>query len=158
MPLCKIVLKKGKGQAGKLSIDMEASTCPNLMRLSITVAAVCSDSSPCTNHPMICPLYNDSELHSVVWSYNFRFHLLCRHPRVSMEDYNDIIVLTKLEKERMKHTWTCHRMQQKAHWKLQRTPLVILEMHRSCLVLECMFIFYFNLNSSLTCTQIPIPK
>jgi len=157
-PLCKIVLKKGKGQAGKLSIDIEASTCPNLMRLSIAVVAVCSNSSPCTNHPMICPLCNDSEPHSVVWLYNFRFHLLCRHPRVSMEDYNDIIVLTKLKKERMKCTWTHRRMQWKARRKLQCTPLVISEMHCLHLVLECVFIFYFNLNSGLTCTQIPIPK
>jgi len=81
-PLCKIVLKKGKHQAGNLAIDMKASTCPNLVRFSIVVATVCSGSSPCTNHPFICPHCNDSEPHSVVWSYNFRFHLLHRHPRV----------------------------------------------------------------------------
>ena len=105
MPLCKIVWKKGKGQAGKLSINIEASTCLNLVRLSIAVAAVYSDSSPCTNHPIICPLCDNSEPHSVVWLYNFQFHLLHRYPRASMEDYNNILVLMKLEKERMKRTW-----------------------------------------------------
>jgi len=155
VPLCKIVLKKGKGQAGNLAIDMKASTCPNLVRFSIAVATVCSNSSPCTNHPFICPHCDDSEPHSVVWSYNFRFHLLHRHPRVSTEDYNNIIVLTKLEKEKMKRTWTRHLVQQNVHQKSQCAPLVISEMYRSCLVLKCIFTFYFNLNNNSTYTQTP---
>ena len=44
-PLCKIVLKKGKGQMGNLAIDMKASLCPNLVKFSIAIAAECSDIS-----------------------------------------------------------------------------------------------------------------
>ena len=72
-----------------------------------------------------------------------------------MEDYNNIIVLTKLEKEKMKHAWTCRLVQQNVHQKLQCAPLVILEMHRSRLVLKCIFTFYFNLNNNSTYTQTP---
>ncbi|HEX3643639.1 MAG TPA: hypothetical protein VHV10_20310, partial [Ktedonobacteraceae bacterium] len=52
-PLCKIVLKKAKGQKGNLAINMKTSSCPNLMKFSIAVAAECSDLSPCTNCPIV---------------------------------------------------------------------------------------------------------
>ena len=52
--LCRVVLKKGKGQTGNLAIGMKVSSCPNLVKFSIAVAAECSDISPCTNRPIIC--------------------------------------------------------------------------------------------------------
>jgi hypothetical protein len=135
-PLCKIVLKKAKGQVGKLYIDMKESSCRNLVKFSIAVAADCSDSSPCTNHPILCPHCDDS---AVVWSYNFRFHLLCKHPRVSLEDHSDILTLTKLEKDGMKRIWEHRLKQRKVHRKSQRAPLVISEAHCSHLVLKSVF-------------------
>ena len=112
-PLCNIVLKKAKGQVGKLSINMEASSCPNLVKFSLAVAARCLDSSPCTNHPIFCHYCDNSGLKSVVWTYNFQLHLLDKHPRVSLKSHNDILVLTKLEKDGMKHVWRDCQKQQK---------------------------------------------
>src|SRR5712691_8362546 len=68
-PLCKIVLKKVKGQKGNLTIDMKASSCANLVKFSIAVATECSDSSPCTNRPIVCPHCDGSgsESSPVVW-------------------------------------------------------------------------------------------
>ena len=142
-PLCKIILKRSKGQTGKLAIDMKASSCPNLVKFSITIAAECSDSSPCTNHPIVCPYCDDSESSRVIWSYNFRSHLLCKHPRISLDDHSDILMLTKLEKDGMRRVWE-HRLKQwKVRRKSQRAPLVISETHRSRLVLKWVFLFYF---------------
>lgn len=140
-PLCKIVLKKVKGKKGKISINMEESLCPNLVALSIAVTAGCSESSPCTNHPMLCPHCNRLELSSVVWSYNFRSHLLRKHPRVALGDHSNVLVLTKREKDRMKGIWGHHRKQWKAHRKSQHAPLVISEVHRLCVVLKSVFPF-----------------
>lgn len=128
---------------------MKASSCPNLVKFSIAVATECSDSSPCTNRPIVCPHCDDSESSPVVWSYNFRSHLLRKHTRISLEDHTDILVLTKLEKEGMRRVWEHRLKQRKAHWKSQRAPLVISEAHRSCLVLKYVFLFYFIHDSLL---------
>ena len=146
-PLCKFVLKRAKGQAGNLAIDMKASSCPNLVKFSIATATDCSDSSPCTNHPMICPYCDDSEWSPVVWSYNLRSHLLHKHPRISLEDHSNVLIMTKLEKDGMKRVWDRCLKQRKVHRKLQREPLVISETHRSRLVLEYVFLFY-HINDS----------
>lgn len=142
-PYCKIVLKKSKGQTGNLSINMEKSLCPNLVKFSIAVAAECSDSSPCTNRPIFCPYCDNSESSPVVWSYNFRFHLLCKHPSVPLEDHADILAMTKLEEEGMKRIWQRRLKQRKVRRKSQRAPLAISEAHRSRLVLKYMFLFHF---------------
>jgi hypothetical protein len=142
-PLCKIILKKAKGQMGNLAIDMKASSCPNLVKFSITVVAECSDSSPCTNCLIVCPHCDDSELSPVVWSYNFRSHLLHKHTRISLEDHSDILVLMKLKKEEMRRIWEHHLKQRKVHQKSQHTPLVISEAHHSCHISKYVFHFYF---------------
>jgi hypothetical protein len=141
-PLCKIVLKRAKGQTG-YAINMKASSCPNLVKFSITIAAECSDSSPCTNRPIICPHCDVSESSRVVWSYNFRSHLLHKHPRISSQDHGNILTLTKLEKDGMRRVWEHRLKQPKVRRKSQRAPLVISEMHRSRLVLKYVLLFYF---------------
>ena len=140
-PLCKVVLKKAKGRGGKISIDMKASLCPNLVRFSITAATGCSGSLPCTNHPVTCPLCGDSE--STVWTYNFRSHLLRKHPGISLEDHRDMLVLTKLKKEGMRRVWEHRMKQRKVHRKSQCPPLSISEAHHFRLVLKYVFRFYF---------------
>ena len=144
-PLCKIVLKKAKGHTGNLAIDMKESLCPNLMKFSIAVAAEYSDSSPCTNHPFICPYCDCLESSSVVWSYNFWSHLLRKHPRISLEGHNDILILTRLEKDGMKRVWERRLKQRKARRKSQRAPLVISETYCSRLVFKYAFLFYLSL-------------
>lgn len=142
-PHCKIVLKKAKGQSGKLAIDMNASSCPNLVKFSMAIASACSNASPCTNHPLACPYCDDSELDRVVWSYNFRQHLLRKHPRISLDDQGDILTLTKLEKKGMKRIWKGCNKRRHMHRKTQNPPLMISETHRSRLVLRYGFLQYF---------------
>ena len=107
-PLCKIYLRKTKGHSGNIAINTRASTCSNLIKFSITVAAQFSDASPCTNHPMCCPYCPGSS--QAVWSYTFRKHLIWYHPTVSLEDSESIWAVSDLEREWMKQTWDDRRM------------------------------------------------
>jgi hypothetical protein len=52
-------------------------------------------------------------------------------------------VLTKLESEGMKHIWGNRSKQQNVCQKSQHAPIVILEAHRSCLILKYVFPFCF---------------
>ncbi|KAI0283829.1 hypothetical protein BC826DRAFT_891645, partial [Russula brevipes] len=128
-PLCKINLKKTKGHAGNLAIDMKTSSCPNLVKLSIMIASKCSDASPCTNHPMRCPYCPKSS--PAVWSYTFRQHMLRVHPAVPLEKHRSIWSISKFEKERMKQVWEHRLKRPKVHRRAQRAPLVISETHRT---------------------------
>ena len=155
-PSCKIVLKKAKGQMGSLAVDMKASSCPNLVKFSVAIAAESSHASPCTNHPIVCPHCHDSDSESspVIWSYNFQSHMRRKHPRISLKDHrlSNISVLTNLEREGMERVWGNRLKQQKVHRKSQRAPLVISETHRSRLVLKYELLFYFI--NKFTDTQI----
>ena len=134
-PLCKIYLRKTKGRAGNIAINMRASSCSNLVKFSITVAAEFSDSSPCTNHPMNCPYCPKSS--PAVWTYTFREHLNRFHPTASLEDNKTIWAVSGLEKERMKNIWDDQLKQPpKPHRKAQHPPLVISETHHTRLNLK----------------------
>ena len=133
-PLCKIMFKMTKGRVGHLAIDMKSSLCPNLIKFSITNAAACSESSPCTNHPMKCPYCPKSS--PAVWSYNFRHHLLRVHPSIHLGSHKSVWTPSKLEKDGMKRVWQHRHKQPKPHPRAQRPSLVISETHRTRLVLR----------------------
>ena len=147
---CKIVLKKTKGQTGNLAINMKASLCPNLIKFSLAVAAECSEASPCTNHPIICP-YCDSG--PAVWSYTFHQHLLNHHLSKSLEDHKSIWTLTKLEKDGMKHVWEHRHKQLKPCAKVQHPPLAISETHRAHLVLRYVWLVLLLNSTHITMLQ-----
>jgi len=134
-PLCKIYLRKTKGWAGNIAINMRASSCSNLVKFSVTVATEFSNSSPCTNHPLHCPYCPDSS--PAVWSYTFHKHLTRFHSTASLEDNETIWAVSGLEEERMKQIWD-DRLKQplKACRKAQCPPSVISETHRTHLVLK----------------------
>jgi hypothetical protein len=133
-PLCKIVLKKTKVRTGNLVIDMKTSSCPNLVKFSISIATKCSDESPCTNHPMYCPYCPKTS--SAVWSYTFRQHMVRVHPAVPLEKHRSVWTISKLEKERMTQVWVHRLKQPKVCPRTQRAPLVISKTHRTRLVLK----------------------
>jgi hypothetical protein len=147
-PLCKFVLTNGKGRAGNVAIDMNASSCLNLIKISISVAAKCSDASPCTNHPMQCPYCPHSS--PAVWTYNFHQHLLRHHPTVSLKKHNSILTLSKLERDGMKRIWDQRHEQPKVRSKTQ-PHLVISETHRLRLVLKFVFFILIKTDTDTSC-------
>jgi hypothetical protein len=134
-PLCKINLIKTKGRTGNLAIDMKTSSCPNLVKFSISTAAKCSEASPCTNHPLHCPYCPKSS--PVVWSYTFCQHLLRFHPAIPLDKHRAIWTISKLEKDGRKQEVWEHRLKQpKVRARMQHAPLVISETHCTRLVLR----------------------
>lgn len=59
------------------SVDVKASQCPSIRNFSIKSAAKYTETSPCTNHPLICPLCPEKS--AGVWKYNLRSHLVDKH-------------------------------------------------------------------------------
>ncbi|KAH9983679.1 hypothetical protein BJV77DRAFT_953941 [Russula vinacea] len=141
-PFCKIVLIKTKGRAGNLAIDMKASSCPNLVKFSISIAAKCSDTSPCTNHPIHCPYCPKSG--PAVWLYTFHQHLLRVYPAAPLDKHRSLWMMSKLEKDRMRQVWEHQCKQPKACPKMQRAPLVISETHWTHLVLRYVLFILFD--------------
>jgi hypothetical protein len=141
-PLCKVILKKTKGRMGNLAIDMKNSTCPNLVKFSIRIAAKCTNASPCTNHPMHCPYCPNSS--PAVWSYTFCQHMVCIHPAVPLDKHSSIWTLSKLEKDGMRQVWHHRLNQPKVCLKTQCVPLVISETHCICLVLGFVLFVVFH--------------
>ena len=133
-PHCKIVLKKAKGRNGKLAIDITLSSCPNLVKFSITSMAACFKSFPCTNQLIICQYC--PKLNPAVWSYNFCHHLLCSHPFIILSGHKSLWTPSKLEKDGMKRVWQHRHKQPKLHQRAQHPTLMILETHCTKIVLR----------------------
>src|SRR6267154_4764660 len=134
VPLCKIILKIAKGRMGNVAINMKLSSCPNLIKFSIANAAACYKTSPCTNHPLKCPYC--PKLNPVVWSYNFHHHLLRFHPSIGLGEHKSLWTPLKLEKDGMKRIWQQWHKQSKPHLRAQRPALIILETHRTHIILR----------------------
>jgi hypothetical protein len=50
---CKFYLKKGKGSDANLQVNYDKSTCANMQTFSYAVAAISTNSSPCSNVPIV---------------------------------------------------------------------------------------------------------
>lgn len=94
---CSIRLKKNG--RGDLQIDLAASRCPNIGKLSLKPAAEFKKKSPCTNHPMVCPLCPKGC--EAVWKYNLRTHIVSTHPTATLMLYQDLYTVTREEKAAM---------------------------------------------------------
>jgi hypothetical protein len=53
---CVFYLYKGKGSGSGPQVDLIRSRCPNLIKLSYQSASTSTDSAPCSNVPIPCPL------------------------------------------------------------------------------------------------------
>ncbi|KAJ7679687.1 hypothetical protein B0H17DRAFT_879588, partial [Mycena rosella] len=92
-PMCQIFLKKSGSAANTLTLDMAKSRgCPNLVYFSYGTALISKESSPCSNVPLRCTHCDAKD--PTVWRYNFKEHLMQRHPDASLVKYSDIWTLT----------------------------------------------------------------
>lgn len=69
-PMCQIYIKKGRGTQGRCSVDQKKSKCPNFVRFNYRNAETSSESSPCSNVPVICPLCPTGS--PAVWTYSLQ--------------------------------------------------------------------------------------
>jgi len=76
-PMCRLNLKKGCGATAGYNININSSTCINLVQFNCTTAACSSDASPSSNVPIICPLCPAKS--PAVWTYNLCMHFWEQH-------------------------------------------------------------------------------
>ena len=82
------------------TIDMKNSQCPCIRKLTIKTAARFSKESPCTNHPLNCPLCPKTS--PAVWKYNLRSHIISQHPTATLDLYQHLFKLLDEESTLMK--------------------------------------------------------
>ena len=105
-PLCSIRLAKGKGTKGTKTVDVIHSRCPNVTKLSITSAAKCIESSPCTNVPLDYPLCLPGS--DAVWKYNLVAHIKSVHPTATLKKYTSLAEISQLERTRLKQRFNAN--------------------------------------------------
>jgi hypothetical protein len=139
-PMCRLVLKKGRGADASYSLDLKKSTCANLMRFQYTSAEQSSKSSPCSNVPIICPLCPAQN--PAVWTYNLHIHFREQHKIVSPLQYPVKVQLSECEREAMKKIWDTRfkfDTMTRKHRNLKNkkdVPMRISEAHSSRLALR----------------------
>jgi hypothetical protein len=125
--LCSIRVTKGKGKKGALVVDPLKSRCPNVAKLSITAASKYSDTSPCTNHPLECPLCQEGA--DLVWKYNLPSHIQKVHPTATLEEYEYLYAVGASERAKLKTLYSAKPRHSKK--KKQVIDIKISEAHSS---------------------------
>lgn len=131
-PGCAVYVRKN-GRDG-YKIDPDLSRCQSGVRVfSFKPASEFTKRSPCTNHPLLCPLCLKGS--PAVWKYNFLSHICTVHPTANPELYKELYQLDPAESTLMKEEYLKkHRNSKSA--KKQRKILKISEAHSSRVALR----------------------
>jgi hypothetical protein len=129
------LVKKHSGNQEGQKIDMKASSCPKLSKMSYKSAAEYKPKSPCTNVPVYCPLCSDRA--PAIWKYNLEAHLRRVHPDAEPERYKNKWFIGDTEKAAMQTIWDriCKPRASKGKKRAQKA-LAISEGHASRLALR----------------------
>ncbi|KAF8054503.1 hypothetical protein FPV67DRAFT_1440289, partial [Lyophyllum atratum] len=128
--LCLYYLTKGRGAQGKPKIDDERTTCPIKLTFSYGVAAVSTQTAPCSNVPIKCPSCKGKE--PAVWRYNLEEHYRRVHDKVDTTKHKRHWGISNFEKAAMKEIWRKHqRVVVKRKKKTNIPALVVSDAHRA---------------------------
>ena len=129
--LCTIYLRRWSARNRHWTVRYGGTVpCPNVTNFSYATAMISSESSPCSNVPVICPYCPDES--PAIWRYNMRSHLKDRHRTVNAYKNKELWVLTKDEETAMATVWKNRYKQPKKHGKgKHKLPLKLSEVHSS---------------------------
>lgn len=129
--LCSIYLTRRAARNGHWSLRYGGTVpCPNATSFSYAAAMVSSNSSPCSNVPILCPYCPDGS--PAVWRYNMKSHLQNRHRGVSPDKHKKLWVLTQEEETAMANIWKrCHKQPKQRCKGKNVLPLRVSEAHSS---------------------------
>ncbi|KZP23238.1 hypothetical protein FIBSPDRAFT_737876, partial [Athelia psychrophila] len=133
-PQCQLQLQKPKGCNGNPAVNINASSCPNLIKFQYKVAAHSSPSSPCSNVPISCPLCS-----AVIWRYNLCVHFRKQHQSsLHLPQYTAIWTLSNIETYEMAKIWKERHKKviKRGRKKVVAPRLRISEAHSSRLTLK----------------------
>lgn len=134
-PMCRLIVKKGRGANSSPRIDVDSSTCVNLVRFNYATAARSSEGSPCSNVPINCPLCPEKS--PAVWTYNLNMHFRERHKLRSQALFPIKAQLSKSEEHGMRQIWEQRFSTRKPRRRTKKAALVLSEAHSSRLALRC---------------------
>ena len=129
--LCTIYLTRRSARNPRWTLKYGGTVpCPNATSFSYAAARVSSESSPCSNVPILCPYCPDGS--PAVWHYNVKPHLKNRHRGVNPEKHKELWVLTQDEEAAMADIWRRRHQQPKRRDKgKNQVPLRLSEAHSS---------------------------
>jgi hypothetical protein len=130
-PMCRLFVKKGRGALAGNHVDIDNSSCVNLIRFNYASAACSSESSPCSNVPIICPLCPPKS--PGVWTYSLHAHFRDRHKLTTHTQFPMTVYLSQSEKDGMKRIWDARfNVPQPRNLKKKKVPALLLsEAHMS---------------------------
>ena len=102
-PMCRLLVKKGHGALVGNHVDIDNSSCVNLIQFNYVSAACLSESSPCSNVPIICPLCPPKS--PGVWTYSLHAHFRDWHKLTTHTQFPMTVYLSQSEKDGMKWIW-----------------------------------------------------
>lgn len=82
------------------AIDMKHLWCQNLKAFNIKTALEFKTNSPCTNHPLLCPLCPTNA--PAIWKYNLQKHISQSHYGATVHLYKNLFELDPAEHTLMK--------------------------------------------------------
>ncbi|GJE96106.1 hypothetical protein PsYK624_122990 [Phanerochaete sordida] len=138
---CAVYIRKNSRGGYTVDTRPNRSRCLGGVRtFSIKAAAKFSDTSPCTNHPIVCRLCPAGS--PAVWKYNFESHLRSAHSGITIEQYAsryklelDMLVIDSREITLMKRAYEKRRRHSKNKKKILQT-LKISEEHTTRLAIR----------------------
>lgn len=130
-PMCKLLVKKGCGASATYRVDIDSSSCINLIWFNYASAAYSSETLPCSNIPIICPLCPPKS--SGVWTYSLHAHFCDQHKLTLHTQYPMKTHLSQSEKDGMKRIWDTQFNAPNTHNpKKKKVPALLLsEAHTS---------------------------
>ncbi|KAF6759684.1 hypothetical protein DFP72DRAFT_806227, partial [Ephemerocybe angulata] len=127
---CRYVVVKERGSKASNHVDWKRTVgCARPVNFSCKRALEYSDSSPCTNVPLVCPLCTTDD--PAVWRYNLRNHLEQKHSTEAVIRYASLWTLSEDEVAGMKRIWRDRRRSKATYTKKAPVLLTVSDAHRS---------------------------
>jgi hypothetical protein len=131
---CVFYLRKGRGSGSGPQVDLIRSRCLNLVKFSYQSASTSTDSAPCSNVPIPCPLCPAKD--PAIWRYNMKTHFHNHHPTAPWVTYEAQFKISDAEKAGMELLWRKKPRMGKKKARTHRTALAISEAHSSRLIIR----------------------
>lgn len=124
-PMCRLLVKKGCGASAGNHVDIDNLSCVNLIQFNYTSAACSSESSPCSNVLINCPLCPPKS--PGVWTYSLHAHFHDQHKLISHRQYPMTVYLSQSEKDGMKQIWDARfNAPQPRNLRKKKVPALLL--------------------------------
>ncbi|KAK7022473.1 hypothetical protein R3P38DRAFT_2533277, partial [Favolaschia claudopus] len=150
-PMCTFVFQKKAGSAAARQIDWTHSTCRNPLKFQMAAASRSSETSPCTNHLIQCPL----DCGIVIWTYNLTTHYRLYHNLKSLNNIPLVYQTTELELNRMQKVWENRQNYPATRKKKNKTKpqLLISDAHRSTMAFRRVAVDLKFVYNHIDCTN-----